>query len=438
MKTNTKSSGSPSLLQPISHRRSARISAKSKETVIDFDSADSGSIAKKPSVKRRKLNGARSSSLAQANDNTNMPPLIDLGKFIRGTLVKRPSASIRSPYVADVALFKGKKKSTTIDSVLAHAPSLDVGGMCVSGSEVYLSERNGEGKTSHSIELVRGAPLTKTSTADSNDNDFSEGVLVGAHPRLGELIAEEVLKRGLLQSVLPLQKGFELRPVNDIYTAKTSSPKKQRAKKGKQEAKNDDDAHSAAVDKDGNSTSKTKISLRRQVTLGDSRVDFQMTLDHPLNNSLSHRVIFEVKNVVCADYEAGTEPIKTGPGHCVVVAPPISCSDEDGKAGYKRSALFPWGRTRGQDFEGKKVVSERACKHLRNLQSLLNEDVTTVVLFIVNRSDCESVRACDEKCPVFAEVLRDVVKAGVRALAVRVMWTEDGECHFDGVVPVTV
>ncbi|KAL7538980.1 LOW QUALITY PROTEIN: hypothetical protein ACHAXR_008949 [Thalassiosira sp. AJA248-18] len=399
------------------NRRSARISAQ----VTDHGD-------KKPSAKRRKLIGVPSSTTTSlVCDNDNMPPLLSLGKLIQGTLVKRPSATIKSPYVADVSLFKGKKKSST--TVLAHAPALDVGGMCVAGSEVYLTERKGEGKTSHSIELVRGAPLANTADGES---------LKGLEH--GELIAAEVLKRGLLTEALPLQNGFELGPVNDFDTTK-GSPKKPRAKKRKSDANTDDDVNIQTKPVDAsNITSKTKISLRQQVTLGDSRLDFQMTLTHPLDDT-SHQILFEVKNVVCADYEEGTEPTKTGPGHCVVVAPPSATPSESENAfnaGYQRSALFPWGRTRGQKFEGKSVVSERACKHLRNLQSLHNKNMTTVVLFIVNRSDCNSVRACQEKCPVFAEVLDEVVKAGVKALAVRVRWTQEGECLFDGVVPVKV
>ena len=56
----------------------------------------------------------------------------------------------------------------------------------------------------------------------------------------------------------------------------------------------------------------------------------------------------------------------------------------------------------------------------------------------MNREDCHSVRACSEKCPVFAEILKEVVDAGVEVLAVRVRWSEDCTCYFDGVVPVEV
>ena len=366
-------------------------------------------------TQRKRKSSASSSSFG------DMPPLLNLGRLIQGTLIKRPSAAIRSPYVADVSLHnnnsqsRGKKNNTTSSTILAHAPALDVGGMCVEGSDIYLTKRDGEGKTSHSIELVRGAPLV-----GNNDN----GVLVGAHPRLGELIAEQVLKLGLLQEALPLKDGFVLGPPNDF----TRTPAKKKLKSA------EDDSDLNTITQSTNSNER-KINLQQQVTLGDSRVDFQMTLS---NGKSQHRVVIEVKNVVCADYEAGKAPQVTGPGHCVVVAPPTkSVEDDKAKGGYKRSALFPWGKTKGQKFDNKTVVSERACKHLRNLESLqLEKDTTSVVLFIINREDCESFRACREKCPVFAEILDDVVKAGEKPLAVRVRWTEDGDCYFDGMVPV--
>ncbi|KAL7449384.1 hypothetical protein ACHAWC_001446 [Mediolabrus comicus] len=160
--------------------------------------------------------------------------------------------------------------------------------------------------------------------------------------------------------------------------------------------------------------------MKQQVTLGDSRVDFVLTIS---NNESAHKVVVEVKNVVCADYASGTEPQKGNDNHCVVVAP---------------TALFPWGRL-GQKYNGKPVVSERAIKHIRNLQSLSSDYVTTVVLFIVNRSDCESIRACGERCPVFRDVLKEaVMSSGVKAVGCRVRWEDDGSCHFDGFVPVVV
>ena len=333
-----------------------------------------------------------------------MTPLLRLGRLVAGRLVKRPSATVRSPYVADVAL---DGAGTEDPLALAHAPALDVGGQCIEGSEVLLLPRTGAGKTSHSIELVRGAPLRPGST----------GVLVGAQPRLGESIGKELLMRGYLKDelrdVLPIQLG----PVTHLNDDRTS-PKKKKAR-----LEVGHDSLPSSQDGDG-----VEINLRREVVMGDSRVDFVMNLNDT-EKKIAHQIVFEVKNVVCCDLKPGTAPAKSNPGHCIIEA-------TDSGEGYARSALFPWGRVRGQDFEGRKVVSERACKHLRNLHHLMSENCTSVVLFIVNRSDCESIRACHEKCPVFANVLSEVVAAGVKAVGVRVRWTEEGDCYFDKLIPV--
>lgn len=79
-------------------------------------------------MKRRIGVPAQRMAKASVGDK-NMPPLLNLGKLMRGTLVKRPSSTVRSPYVADVSLNK--------ETVLAHAPALDVGGM-VSFALQYL------------------------------------------------------------------------------------------------------------------------------------------------------------------------------------------------------------------------------------------------------------------------------------------------------------
>ncbi|KAL3798080.1 hypothetical protein HJC23_012371 [Cyclotella cryptica] len=428
----------PGLLTLPSHRRrSARIlnSRKSPTKHVDeqgienypeSNSKVARSTRKRPvsslSITQNKKVSSSTHDLnvAQTQHSTNTTPLLfSLGTLVRGTLTKRPSTQIKSPYVADVSIIPTTDHhEPTV--VQAHAPALDVGGMCVPGSEVYMSTRPPGGKTSHAIELVRSdAPTT---ARERNEN----GVLVGAHPRLGEMIAREVLRRGFLRDALPLGGGLELGPVTDSTNS--------HIQKNMEETITDGKLSSGKADLDTESE-KLRISLKEQITLGDSRVDFEITIQHPITNK-SHRVIFEVKNVVCADYERGTEPIPSGPNHCVIVARP---SEEDTPTPYQRTALFPWAKSRSQTFEGKKVCSSRALKHLRNLQSLADggKDVTPVVLFVLNRCDCASIRACHEACPVFGEVLEEVTRNGdVKALGVRVRWTEEGGCYFDGVVPV--
>ena len=64
---------------------------------------------------------------------------------------------------------------------------------------------------------------------------------------------------------------------------------------------------------------------------------------------------------------------------------------------------------RAQEFDGKKVVSERAIKHLKELARIAKNQSNGIskaaVLMVVNRDDCAYFRACQEACPVFAETM---------------------------------
>ena len=149
---------------------------KTRRGVIRAASSVTTTTTATAPVKKTKL---KSSKLA-ADSMIRGMKLLDLGPLIQGTVLKRPSATIRSPYVADVLL----PDSTT---VLAHAPALDVGGLCSVGSKVLLKPRPPGGKTSHSIELVYClGPETGNGKC-----------LVGAHPRLGEQLSKIVLGEGL-------------------------------------------------------------------------------------------------------------------------------------------------------------------------------------------------------------------------------------------------
>jgi len=397
--------------------------------------------------------------------------LLDIGPLIKGELIKRPSSKIKSPYVADVKLLRDGCHDDSNDEqdgevgendvIQAHSPSLDVGGLCVPGSTVFMTKRNPGGKTSHALELLLAPGPNSNSVGGGNGNKKGDGngelngtddVLVGCHPSLGEKLSEEVLKKGLLRSCL----GFG--PAIPIEELKSSSKKKKQKKNSKKIVEEKSDITNAHEINNIPSTKCTTI-LYKQRTYGDSRIDFELVDNSNINSSDDdkkstqkhpRRALIEVKNVVCSDYCAEYAPVKTGPNHCVIIA---SNNDTDyrvekdattaGKnsTDYKRSGIFPWGRV-NQQFEGEKVVSERAIKHLRNLSSLqsdLNdENVQTVVLFVINRSDCEQMRACHEACPVFASELKAASDRGTLVISVRVRWTEDGKAYFDGIVPVSL
>jgi len=318
----------------------------------------------------------------------NSTLLLDIGPLVKGTLIKRPSSTIKSPYVADVELPSPNKNK----SILAHAPALNVGGLCIPNKPVYLSTRDNkksDSKTSHAIELVVSLGCTPS------DPD----VLVGAHPRLAELLVEKVLNLGLLQDVL------EFGSITEVRTKATKSNKDEEL------ALKDDD-----------------VILRRQFTYGDSRIDFAIQAPSKL-------YLIEVKNVVCADYHESNAPEKSkkSDDRCVITSDvPIDT--------YKRSALFPWGKV-NQKFEGKKVVSERAIKHVRNLATFVNTVdndmvVQPIIIFVVNRDDCGKMRLCHEACPTFAQEVGIAREKGVIVIGFSVRWGRDGKAYFNGIVPV--
>lgn len=326
----------------------------------------------RPTGKKRKMSTAVAAALLSASSSKSsgvnaLPvpsaatisssplssPLLNIGPLTPGTILRRPSSIIRSPYVADVVLPDGSV-------ILAHSPALDVGGLASVDSKVLLSERPPGGKTQYTIELVY---------CTGPECGVSGEELVGANPRLGEKIAKKAIEQNLL--------GYGTE------------------------------------------------SIREQVTMNDSRVDFVLG---EADGGQEH--IIEVKNVVCADYRAATAPEKKGKNHCVVS---VDLPAEE----YKRAGIFPWGRL-GQEFKGEKVVSERAIKHVRNLSKLCSKSGgghRASVLFVVNRGDCEVMRACHEQDEVFAREMKKAKESGVGVDAFRVRWTEEGEAWFDGVVP---
>lgn len=97
-----------------------------------------------------------------------------------------------------------------------------------------------------------------------------------------------------------------------------------------------------------------------------------------------------------------------------------------------------------QVFEGKKVVSTRACEHIRMLGQIAqggldhnNNELTkteSVLLLIVNRGDARFARPCVEACPVWAEEVRAAIALGVRVVVVGIHW-DGAEAKFNGVLP---
>lgn len=118
--------------------------------------------------------------------------LMKLDSVVKGSVLKRPSASIKSPYVADVLLDDGR-------SVLAHSAALGCCGLSDKGATIWLQElpakKGGDAKCSHRVCL-----------STLYDTVREKSVTVGIFPKYAEELAEKVLVGNHFRSLQGIQK----------------------------------------------------------------------------------------------------------------------------------------------------------------------------------------------------------------------------------------
>lgn len=365
--------------------------------------------------------------------SASSPVLMNLGTLEKALVIARPSKTVKSPYVADVVLFKDitdpaklidlnakiaqlaeipqspspspskaqakndadaqkVRMQSFISSLspttyLAHAPSLDCAGMVVPGSTVYLSRasENSSTKTAFAIQLC--TELRCTHSEPETANSRSPNPLVGYHPSLSEK-----LLANLLQTPGFLSEQLDIDDVN--------------------------------------------IQTSKQVTYGNSRVDFVVEND-------THIYLIECKNVVGAEYHTGTVP-KARSRVGVYCVDPVNFPDSDSASLPSTSsdflhAIFPHGTN---TKPGLAVVSDRAVKHVHELTMLhgtrdaaSNKTFRSIIVFMVSRSDCSAFRPCQEADMMFAQCLQRAVHAGVKVVAQRIGWCIDSDLSLSSPEP---
>jgi len=317
-------------------------------------------------------------------------PLFSLGdNLVRATFVRRPSGRNRSPYVCDVRLADGRE-------AIAHCPSMDMGGKLFEGVEVLLRPATDKaGKPVGSDQMGKyGTPkcefIMLMLRCCEPENSDTAGCWVGAHPSIGERVADALLKSGALTEEIG---GGRIEKVQREVTGVAGT---------------------------------------------DMRCDFLLT------HADESRTIVEVKTVVDTDYDpAHTLPERFADKKCVFL----------GRATpYERSAIFPWGKPNQKGPDGEKVVSARAIKQVRELTKVASGELAeadgtrlaAVVLFVVVRTDARRFRPNTDACPSFARYLNKARDAGVRVLAHRIRWGADGAeeggelgaAYHEGAIPI--
>lgn len=106
-----------------------------------------------------------------------------------GLIVKRPSASCKTPYVADVLIQPRQETNCNDDrkTYMAHCPSLGCCGHADNDSIIYLSKlESAKTKCDFRVEL---AYLNETK------HNIHQEIIIGINPKLGETIAEHALTK---------------------------------------------------------------------------------------------------------------------------------------------------------------------------------------------------------------------------------------------------
>ena len=116
--------------------------------------------------------------------------------------------------------------------------------------------------------------------------------------------------------------------------------------------------------------------IKPEAKIGSSRIDILLTKKYS-----NEQCYVEVKNVTLVDDE----------GHC----------------------LFP------------DAVTERGQKHLNELLQLKRNGIRAVMLFIVQREDCNKFKLANPIDPVYAKLLNEVMREGVEVLVYQCSLTPD-------------
>jgi sugar fermentation stimulation protein A len=90
-------------------------------------------------------------------------------------------------------------------------------------------------------------------------------------------------------------------------------------------------------------------------------------------------------------------------------------------------------RRAGSLAEFPDCVAARSLKHLRELTAMVEAGERAVMLFVIQRTDCDGFEACADLDPAYAKGLREAAANGVEVLAYRCAITETGVTLADRV-----
>jgi DNA-binding sugar fermentation-stimulating protein len=115
-----------------------------------------------------------------------MNPVFKLPELKMATVIKRPSKTCKSPYVADI-LIDGEN-----DITMAHAPALGCNGLCDKDARVLVTQ----------LPVKKGAVCSyRIELAETK-----EGTIIGINPKLAEKIVEEYVMKSEMTKTYKREK----------------------------------------------------------------------------------------------------------------------------------------------------------------------------------------------------------------------------------------
>jgi len=117
--------------------------------------------------------------------------LLQLKNLVQGNVIKRPSAIIKTPYVADVLL-------SNKDQVIAHSLSLGCCGLADINAQVLLEDLTISQKDKINKKTEKLKCSHRIHLSIYRDQERKKEMIIGINPKLAEILVEKALEQNVL------------------------------------------------------------------------------------------------------------------------------------------------------------------------------------------------------------------------------------------------
>ena len=131
--------------------------------------------------------------------------LMKLDGLIKGTIIKRPSYLIKSPYVADIKL----ENNDELNTLLAHTQSLGCCGLADKDATIYMKPSNSKSTPKNQMGLKCEYTIYLSEILEQGQK-----IIIGIHPKTAEKLVLSALNNNYISSLKNLKR---IKPETSIY-----------------------------------------------------------------------------------------------------------------------------------------------------------------------------------------------------------------------------